>query len=392
MRDLKPALEQRRDERLYRARRVAESAQGPEMVLDGERIITFCSNDYLGLAGDERVAGALADAARRWGAGSGAAHLVNGHARPHHELEDALAAFTGRERALLFSTGYMANLGVGSALLARGDCAFEDRLNHASLIDAGYRPHVGFQRYRHNDPDDLDRRLGRVEAEEKLVLTDGVFSMDGDVAPLRELAAVCGRHDARLAVDDAHGIGVLGEGGRGSVAAAGLSAAEVPVLVGTLGKAFGTAGAFVAGDEDLIETLIQSARTYIYTTAIPPAVAAATLESLRIVEAADDRRAHLTALIDRFRAGIADLDAEPIDSRTPIQPLIVGSAERALAVSEALLAEGLLVTAIRPPTVPPHTARLRVTLSAAHDEVHVDRLLAALRRHLVVHAGSSVTL
>lgn len=389
MRDLNPALEQRRNDRLYRARRVAESAQGPEMVLDGERVITFCSNDYLGLAGDERIAHAMAEAARDWGAGSGAAHLVNGHARPHHELEEALAAFTGRERALLFSTGYMANLGVGSALLARGDCAFEDRLNHASLIDAGYRPHVGFQRYRHNDACDLDRRLGRVEAEEKLVLTDGVFSMDGDIAPLRDLATVCRRHEARLAVDDAHGIGVLGEGGRGSVAAAGLSSAEVPVLVGTLGKAFGTAGAFVAGDADLIETLIQSARTYIYTTAIPPAVAAATLASLRIVEAADDRRARLTALIDRFRAGIADLDAESIDSHTPIQPLIVGSAARALAVSEALLEEGLLVTAIRPPTVPPNTARLRVTLSAAHDEAHVDRLLEALRRHLAGHGDSS---
>jgi 8-amino-7-oxononanoate synthase len=384
MRNLKPALEKRREDRLYRARRTAESAQGPEMTLDGEHVITFCSNDYLGLAGDKRIADALADAARHWGAGSGAAHLVNGHARPHHDLEEALAAFTGRERALLFSTGYMANLGVGSALLGRGDCAFEDRLNHASLIDAGYRPHVGFQRYHHNDADDLERRLARVEAEERLVFTDGVFSMDGDVAPLEVLAGVCARHGARLAVDDAHGIGVLGEGGRGSVNAAGLSAAEVPVLVGTLGKAFGTAGAFVAGDEDLIETLIQSARTYIYTTAIPPAVAAATLASLYIVEAADDRRARLSGLIDRFRAGVADLDAEPIDSYTPIQPLVVGSAERALAVSEALLAEGLLVTAIRPPTVPPNTARLRVTLSAAHDEAHVDRLLEALHRHLAM--------
>lgn len=382
MRDLEPALEQRRADRLYRARRVAESAQGPEMVLDGERVLAFCSNDYLGLANDERVIEALAEGARRWGAGSGAAHLVNGHARPHHDLEDALAAFTGRQRALLFSTGYMANLGVGAALLARGDAAFEDRLNHASLIDAGYRPHVAFQRYRHADTDDLERRLARSEATEKLVLTDGVFSMDGDVAPLAELAATCGRHGARLAVDDAHGLGVLGPGGRGSVAAAGLGSGDVPVLVGTLGKAFGTAGAFVAGDEALIETLIQAARTYIYTTAIPPAVAAATLESLRIVETADERRAHLHGLIRRFRDGAAGLDAQPMASATPIQPLVVGSAERALAVSDALLAEGLLVTAIRPPTVPPNTARLRVTLSAAHTQAQVDRLLEALRRHL----------
>ena len=382
VRDLEPALEQRRRDRLYRARRVAESAQGPEMVLDGRQVLSFCSNDYLGLAGNARLAEAMADGARRWGAGSGAAHLVNGHAAPHHELEEALAAFTGRERALLFSTGYMANLGLGSALLARGDCAFEDRLNHASLIDAGYRPRVGFQRYRHADWRDLERRLARVEAEEKLVLTDGVFSMDGDVAPLADLATTCCRHAARLAVDDAHGIGVLGPGGRGSVAAAGLSAADVPVLVGTLGKAFGTAGAFVAGDADLIETLIQSARTYIYTTAIPPAVAAATLASLRIVESADGARAHLQHLVARFRAGADGLAAGLTDSPTPIQPLVVGSAERALAASDALLAEGLLVTAIRPPTVPPSTARLRVTLSAAHTEAHVDRLLAGLARHL----------
>ncbi len=271
MRDLEPALQQRRADRLYRARRIADSAQGPEMVLDGARVLAFCSNDYLGLANDERVIEALADGARRWGAGSGAAHLVNGHARPHHDLEDALAAFTGRERALLFSTGYMANLGVGAALLGRGDSAFEDRLNHASLIDAGYRPGVGFERYRHADTDDLDRHLGRSGSGEKLVLTDGVFSMDGDIAPLPALAAAAARHGARLCVDDAHGLGVLGDGGRGSVAAAGLASAEVPVLVGTLGKAFGTAGAFVAGDETLIETLIQAARTYIYTTAIPPA-------------------------------------------------------------------------------------------------------------------------
>ncbi|MDX1609743.1 MAG: aminotransferase class I/II-fold pyridoxal phosphate-dependent enzyme, partial [Halofilum sp. (in: g-proteobacteria)] len=249
MRALGPALDRRRAERLYRARRVAESAQGPEMVLDGRSVLTFCSNDYLGLAADPRVAEALAAGARRWGAGSGAAHLVNGHAEPHHALEEELAAFTGRARALLFSTGYMANLGVGSALLGRGDAVFEDRLNHASLIDAGQRPQVRFARYRHADTGDLERRLDRSDAEEKLVLTDGVFSMDGDVAPLAALAAACARHGARLAVDDAHGLGVLGPGGRGSLAAAGLSSAEVPVLVGTLGKAFGTFGAFVAGDE-----------------------------------------------------------------------------------------------------------------------------------------------
>ena len=382
MRDLQPALEERRAERLYRARRLAATAQGPRMVLDGRPVLAFCSNDYLGLAADPRVADALARGARRWGAGSGAAHLVNGHCRAHHALEEELAAFTGRRRALLFSTGYMANLGVGSALLRRGDAAFGDRLNHASLIDAGYRPHVAFRRYRHADVADLDRALGRSDAPERLVLTDGVFSMDGDVAPLGGLAATCAGHGARLVVDDAHGLGVLGQSGGGSVAEAGLAATDVPVLVGTLGKAFGTAGAFVAGDEALVEMLIQEARTYVYTTALPPAVAEATRASLAIAREADDRRAHLGALVRRFREGVAACGARLAASRTPIQPVVVGDAARALALSDALLGEGLLVTAIRPPTVPPNTARLRITLSAGHTGDDVDRLVDALHRLL----------
>jgi 8-amino-7-oxononanoate synthase len=380
MRDLTPALDRRRAERLYRARRVAESAQGPEMVIDGRTVLGFCSNDYLGLAADPRLAEAMAEGARQWGAGSGAAHLVNGHAEPHHALEEELAAFTGRERALLFSSGYMANLGVGSALLERGDAVFEDRLNHASLIDAGHRPGIDFNRYRHADVADLERRLAKCEADEKLVLTDGVFSMDGDVAPLVELADTCRTHGARLVVDDAHGFGVVGPGGRGSVADAGLTSAHVPVLVGTLGKAFGTFGAFVAGDEDLVETLIQKARSYIYTTALPPAVAAATRASLRIVEVADDRRAHLHSLVQRFRHGAEKLGLTLVDSQTPIQPILVGDAGTALVLSDALLREGILVTAIRPPTVPNNTARLRVTFSASHTTGHVDRLLEALGR------------
>jgi len=350
------------------------------MVVDGREVLAFCSNDYLGLAADPRLAEAMATAARRWGAGSGAAHLVNGHAGPHHALEEELAAFTGRERALLFSTGYMANLGVGSALLERGDAVFEDRLNHASLIDAGYRPRIEFHRYRHADPADLERHLQKSDAEERLVLTDGVFSMDGDVAPLIELADTCRSHAARLVVDDAHGLGVVGPGGRGSVADAGLTSAHVPVLVGTLGKAFGTFGAFVAGDQDLVETLIQKARSYIYTTALPPAVAAATRASLKIVAAADDRRAHLQSLVQRFRAGAERLGLTLMESNTPIQPVLVGGAGDALAMSEGLLREGILVTAIRPPTVPHNTARLRVTFSATHTSGHVDRLLEALGR------------
>jgi len=380
MRDLAAALVERRAARLYRARRIAETAQGPEMVIDGRSVLAFCSNDYLGLATDPRIVEALAAAARAWGAGSGAAHLVNGHARPHHALEEELAAFTGRERALLFSTGYMANLGVGAALLGRGDSAFEDRLNHASLLDAGRMPGVRMRRYRHADVADLERRLADDSAPERLVLTDGVFSMDGDVAPHAELAATCGRHGARLMVDDAHGFGVMGPGGRGSVAAAGLTSRDVPVVVGTLGKAFGTFGAFVAGEADLIETLVQHARSYIYTTALPAAVAEATRESLRIVEAADDRRAHLADLVERFRAGAAQLGFEPMPSASPIQPLLVGDAGRALELSDALLAAGILVTAIRAPTVPPGSARLRVTLSAAHTHAQVERLLTALEQ------------
>ncbi len=385
MRDLRRGLEQRRRDGLYRARRVADSPQGPEMVLDGAEVLSFCSNDYLGLAADPRVAEALADGARRWGAGSGAAHLVNGHARPHHALEEELAAFAGRERALLFSTGYMANLGVGTALLGRGDAAFEDRLNHASLIDAGYRPGIDFQRYRHADIADLARRLGASDADEKLVLTDGVFSMDGDRAPLAELAATAAAHGARLMVDDAHGFGTLGPEGRGCLAAAGLTGAEVPVVVGTLGKALGTAGAFVAGDEDLIETLIQGARSYIYTTALPPAVAEATRTALALARAAEDRRAHLHELIAYFRAGAAELDVRLMASDTPIQPLVIGDADETVGISERLLDEGLLVTAIRPPTVPKGSARLRVTLSAHHTHAHVERLLDALKRHLPQH-------
>jgi len=380
MRDLTSALEQRRADRLYRTRRVTESAQGPEMIIDGRDVLGFCSNDYLGLAADPRLAEAMADGARQWGTGSGAAHLVNGHSEPHHALEEELAAFTGRERALLFSTGYMANLGVGSALLERGDAVFEDRLNHASLIDAGHRPGIDFHRYRHADAGDLERQLHKSNAQEKLVLTDGVFSMDGDVAPLVGLADACRTHGGRLVVDDAHGLGVVGPGGRGSVADAGLTSAHVPVLVGTLGKAFGTFGAFVAGDEDLVETLIQKARSYIYTTALPPTVAQATRASLRIVEAADDRRAHLRSLVKRFREGADRLGLTLIDSSTPIQPILVGDAGIALALSDALLREGILVIAIRPPTVPKNTARLRVTFSASHTTGHVDRLLEALGR------------
>ncbi|HDP89870.1 MAG TPA: 8-amino-7-oxononanoate synthase [Thioalkalivibrio sp.] len=378
MKDLRAELAARRAAGLYRHRRTVDGPQAPRMVIDGREVLSFCSNDYLGLAGHPVVVAAFRQGADSYGVGSGAAHLVNGHSRAHHALEAELAAFTGRERALLFSTGYMANLGVAAALVGRGDAVFEDRLNHASLLDAGLLSGARFIRYPHNDAAALAGKLSERETGEKLVLTDGVFSMDGDLAPVADLAQACRRHDAWFMVDDAHGLGVLGEHGRGTLEAAGLGPIDVPILMGTLGKGLGTAGAFVAGAEDLIEYLIQTARTYIYTTAQPPAVAEATRAALKLVDAEPWRRDKLQGLVTRFRTGAAQLGLTLMDSPTPIQPLLVGDNQTALAMSEALWDRGILVTAIRPPTVPAGTARLRVTLSAAHDERDVDQLLTAL--------------
>lgn len=365
----------------YRRRRVVEviDPDAPTRVrVDGRSCINFCSNDYLGLTGHADIRRALGAAAERHGAGSGAAHLVTGHSPEHHALEQELAAFVGRERALLFSTGYMANLGVASALLSRADAVFEDRLNHASLLDAGLASGARFVRYAHNDVAHLQRKLAQSSARRKLVITDAVFSMDGDCAPLTRLVDGCTRHNAHLMVDDAHGFGVLGVQGRGSLSAAALSAQQVPIYMATLGKAAGVAGAFVAGSEALIETLIQKARTYIYTTAMPPAVAAATRVALQLIQRDDWRRLHLQQLIDRFRQGARQLGLQLLDSTTAIQPIVLGDAFAAVTASEALLQRGLLVTAIRPPTVAAGTARLRVTLSAAHSEADVEQLLQAL--------------
>jgi len=342
--------------------------------------VNFCSNDYLGLSGHIDVRHAMAAAAQRHGAGSGAAHLVTGHSREHHALEEELAAFVGRDRALYYSTGYMANLGVASALFKRGDAVIEDRLNHASLLDAGLQQGVEFSRYQHNDLNLLQSYLSISKASRKWVLSDGVFSMDGDIAQLRELASLCHDHNAWLMIDDAHGFGVLGEKGQGSVNAAGLSVDEVPIYMATLGKALGVFGAFIAGSHQLIETLIQKSRTYIYTTATPPAVAAATREALKVSQRETWRRDVLNAHIKRFRAGAKQLDLKLMDSTTAIQPLMVGSETDALHASDVLFDEGFVVTAIRPPTVPQGTARLRITLSAAHSEADIDRLLDALSR------------
>ncbi len=375
--DLAARLAQRQADDLYRRRPLLQSPQGPEVVIDGQPMLAFCSNDYLGLANHPEVIAAMRAGAERWGVGGGASHLVNGHCGPHHELELALAEFTGRPRALLFSTGYMANLGTVTALVGKGDSVLEDRLNHASLLDAGLLSGARFSRYLHNDAASLASRLEKADGN-TLVVTDGVFSMDGDLADLPALCATAREKNAWVMVDDAHGFGPLGANGGGIVEHFGLGLDDVPVLVGTLGKAFGTAGAFVAGSEDLIETLIQFARPYIYTTSKPPAVACATLKSLALLRAEGWRRDHLNALIARFRAGARAIGLSLMDSPTPIQPILIGGSAQAMALSAELRQRGILVGAIRPPTVPAGTARLRVTLSASHTEAQVDRLLQAL--------------
>lgn len=380
---LRIELDKRHAHHLYRRTRLATSPQQPHMTIDGKPMLAFCSNDYLGLANHPDLIRAFQQAANDYGVGSGAAHLVNGHTRPHQQLEEALAAFTGRERALLFSTGYMANLGVVNALLTgRNDCVYADRLNHASLVDAGLLSSAKLIRYPHNDTTSLGKRLLAQDDSNatQLILTDGVFSMDGDVAPVEKLAVMAHNHDAWLMVDDAHGFGVMGKTGAGLLEAQGLTQTAVPILMATLGKALGTAGAFIAGANDLIEYLIQTARTWIYTTAQPPAVAAATLTSLKLVQAEGWRREHLQALIQQFRRGAEQLGLPLMPSDTAIQPILIGSSEKALTMSHKLEERGILVTAIRPPTVPTETARLRVTLSAAHSAKDVEQLLTALEQ------------
>ncbi len=371
-------LQQRRRDGLYRSRRLLQSPQQPELQLDGRSMLAFCSNDYLGLANHPELKAAMHAGIDRWGAGSGAAHLISGHSAAHHALEEELAEFTGRERALLFSTGYMANLGVFAALTDRGDTIFQDRLNHASLIDGGLLSRARLRRYPHADLAVLERLLVDTQSGRRLIATDGVFSMDGDLAPLGALARLAKAHDAWLMVDDAHGLGVLGEHGGGSLEQFGLDAAEVPILMGTLGKGLGSFGAFVAGSESLVETLIQQARPYVYTTASPPALAEATRAALRIVQREPWRRQRLAELIARFRQGAQQLGLPLMASQTPIQPIVAGAAATALAWSRQLETAGILLSAIRPPTVPEGSARLRVTLSAAHTDEQLDRLLDAL--------------
>jgi 8-amino-7-oxononanoate synthase len=370
-------LEQIKQQSLYRSRRIISSPQGVMIEVDGKQVINFSSNDYLGLANHPDVIKSFKKATDKYGVGSGSAHLICGHSQSHHALEQELAEFTGRDRALLFSTGYMANMGVISALLDRGDQVFEDRLNHASLLDGGLLSGARFKRYRHND---LTNLRGKIQDKEgrSLIVTDGVFSMDGDLALLPDLTKVAADKNAWVMVDDAHGFGVLGETGGGVIEHYGLTQQQVPILMGTLGKAFGTFGAFVAGSEVLIETLIQKARTYIFTTAMPAAIAEATRTSLKLLATDSWRREKLNLLTQRFSMGAKQLGLNLMQSNTAIQPLLIGDNYRAVDISEALLAQGFLVSAIRPPSVPKGESRLRVTFSANHQEQQVDQLLDAL--------------
>jgi 8-amino-7-oxononanoate synthase len=362
---------------LRRQRRVLQTPQSARVRVDGRDYIAFCSNDYLGLASHPRLIEAAREGAARYGVGAGASHLILGHATPHHELEHRLAAFVSLPRALLFSTGYLANIGAVTALVGREDAVFADRLNHASLNDAVLLSRAAFKRYPHFDLAALERLLAGSTARRRLIVTDAVFSMDGDIAPVPELVALAERHDAWLLVDDAHGFGMLGREGRGVLAHFEVHSPRV-IYMATLGKAAGVSGAFVAGEAEVVETLVQRARPYIYTTATPPLLAHALLESLELIRREEWRRDRLRELVRHLRARLQTRRWRLEPSKTAIQPLILGANAEAVAVAEALARGGLLVPAIRPPTVPKGTARLRISLSAAHSEDDVERLAAAL--------------
>ena len=384
MKNLDNYLNELKQQHRYRARRVTQGPQQVDLVIDGNQVINFCSNDYLGFANHPSIKQAMIEGINKYGAGSGSAHLINGHSEAHHRLEEELAAFTGYPRAILFSTGYMANIGICQALLDKNDYVFEDRLNHASLIDGGLISKARFQRYLHNDADSLraklDKALSSDADAERLVLTDAVFSMDGDIADIPKLVSQCRQTDSWLMIDDAHGFGTLGETGRGSLQHFDLASEDVPIYMATLGKAMGTAGAFIAGSESLIETIIQKARTYVYTTAMPAAVAEATRRSLQLLQ---DDPAHVERLnrnIDYFKRCSKQIDLPLAGSPTAIQPLMIGSDDKALLISQQLFEKGIMVSAIRPPTVPEGTSRLRITLSAGHSHSHIDQLLDTLIR------------
>ena len=376
--------ERARQDLLRRLRKV-EAVDGVRIQIDGKTLLNFASNDYLGLAQHPALQDALIHAAKQWGVGATAAHLLGGHREEHEALEDKLAAWTRRKCALLFSTGYMANLGSIQALLGEGDVCVQDKLNHACLIDGARLSGAELKRYVHNDVGSAKRQLEASADNAALLATDGVFSMDGDIAPLADLAALCKGQQATLLVDDAHGLGVLGDEGAGSLVEANLKQDDAPVLMATLGKALGVSGAFVAGSKALVDGLVQFARTHVYTTAMPPALAAATSAAIDIARFEDWRRAKLRRLVAHFRHGAGERGIDLLDSRTPIQPVLIGASRAALLAAQRLESDGYFVPAIRPPTVAQGKARLRVTFSALHEEADVEKLLNALAR-AIAHA------
>ena len=377
--NLTTSLAKREEDNLYRHRNTIDSPQGAVISIEGRDYINFSSNDYLGLANHPDVISSFQTAIKEYGVGAGASHLVVGHQQPHHDLEKALAKFTGRDRALVFSSGYMANLGILSGLLSKGDAVVQDKLNHASLIDGAQLSGAKFLRFKHNDLDHLRAQLEKsIDCPRKILAVDGVFSMDGDMLPLNQISSICNDYNAALMVDDAHGFGWLGQNGAGISEHFHLGQQDLPILMGTLGKAVGVAGAFVAGSNALIESLIQSSRSYIYTTALPPACAAAIIQSLKVIKDEPQRRKHLRALIDHFKEKTADLHFQFLPSSSAIQALVVGDNSRALALSERLMKEGMMISAIRPPTVPVGSARLRITLSADHTFSQLDQLIQIL--------------
>jgi len=379
--DLESQHRDRQIESMWRQRSTVESPQGAQVSVDGQTYLNFCSNDYLGLANHPKLAAAAIGAIEKRGTGSGASHLVCGHFDEHHQLEQEIAQLVGAEKAIVFSTGYMANLAIPQTFLGRNDLILMDRWNHASLIDAGRYCEAQMRRYPHFDLAAIEKLLVQSDAKRKLVSTDGVFSMDGDIADVRALQELCKNHESLLVVDDAHGFGVLGSTGAGTLESANIKVGGNVLMVGTLGKSAGSFGAFVAGDQVYIETLVQFARTYIYTTALPPSIVAATRTAIQIIQNEPERRDRLFENVKLFRDLVSKSHlnvVDSVDSMTAIEPIIVGTSSAAIEASEYLKANGLWVTAIRPPTVPEGSARLRVTISASHQPSDIEQLAKAL--------------
>ena len=376
--DFAEQLAQKKQNNLYRSRKTLQSKQDVLQTVNGKKVLAFCSNDYLGLASHPSLEIALTQAAKQYGLGAGASHLVNGHHQLHEDLENELAQFFGYEACLTYSTGYMANLGVIDAICDNNTTLYQDKLNHASLIDGALLSRSKLKRYPHNEYEKLENWL-RADDGKAMIATDAVFSMDGDMADLAKLSSLSNNHDSLLMIDDAHGVGVLGEQGRGCVNHFGLTSKDVPIMMGTLGKAFGCSGAFVLASQEIIDYLINFSRTYIYTTAVPPALAFASSTALKLVKNADAQRSHLQNLIALFKKSAQELGLVLWPSDTAIQPIMIGDSEKAMNISKLLLEQGILLTAIREPTVPKNTARLRVTLSASHSEHDVLKLIEALQ-------------